>query len=103
MSRRCEVTNKGILTGNNVSHAKNKSRREFGPNLQEISFSSDILGNIRLRVTTSGIRTVEKNGGIDAYLMSKPNRKLTDVTIKLKRRMEKALAKAALKDATSAA
>lgn len=90
MSRRCEITGKGVMTGNNVSHANNKTRREFGPNIQNVSFLSEILGKVRMRATTSGIRTVEKNGGIDAYLMKTPNRKLTDETRKLRRKLEKA-------------
>lgn len=90
MSRRCEITGKGVMTGNNVSHANNKTRREFGPNIQNVSFLSEILGTIRMRATTSGIRTVEKNGGIDSYLMNTPNRKLTDTTRKLRRKLEKA-------------
>lgn len=96
MARRCAVTGKGVLSGNNVSHANNKTRRRFLPNLQESSFFSDVLGaQVRLRLTTNGIRTVEHNGGIDAYLLETPDRKLTVETIALKRRLERAKEKKA--------
>ena len=96
MSRRCEITGKGVLSGNNVSHANNKTRRRFLPNLQETSLLSDILGHaVRLRISTRAIRTVEHNGGIDAFLLGTPNTKLTDEGRTLKRRIEKAQSKRA--------
>jgi large subunit ribosomal protein L28 len=96
MSRRCEITGKGVLSGNNVSHANNKTRRRFLPNLQVTSLLSDILGHdVRLRMSTRAIRTIEHNGGIDAYLLSTPNTKLTDEGKALKRRIEKARVKRA--------
>ena len=74
MSRRCQITGKGVLSGNNVSHANNKTRRRFLPNLQDTSLLSDILGApVRMRLCTRAIRTVEHNGGIDAYLLGTPN------------------------------
>ena len=91
MSRRCEVTGKGVLSGNNVSHANNKTRRRFLPNLQVTSLLSDILGReVRMRLSTRAIRTVEHNGGIDAFLLGTPNSKLTAECRTLKRRIEKA-------------
>ena len=73
MSRRCQITGKGVLTGNNVSHANNRSRRRFLPNLQETSLLSDVLGlPVRMRLSTRAIRTIEHNGGIDAYLLGTP-------------------------------
>jgi large subunit ribosomal protein L28 len=91
MSRRCEISGKGVLSGNNVSHANNKTRRRFLPNLQTTSLLSDILGHeVRMRLSTRGIRTVEHNGGIDAYLLSTPNTKLPPEARTLKRRIEKA-------------
>ena len=70
MARRCELTGKGVMTGNNVSHANNRTRRRFLPNLQQASMLSETLGKtISLRVSASAIRTVEKTGGIDAYLL----------------------------------
>ncbi len=91
MSRRCQITGKGVLTGNNVSHANNKSRRRYLPNLQETSLLSDVLGtSIRLRVTANAIRTVEHNGGLDAFLLSTPNRRLPLEAQSLKRRIQRA-------------
>jgi large subunit ribosomal protein L28 len=91
MSRRCEITGKGVLSGNNVSHANNKTRRRFLPNLQVTSLLSDILGHeVRMRLSTRGIRTVEHNGGIDAFLLGTPNTKLPEEARLLKRRIEKA-------------
>lgn len=93
MSRRCVITGKGVLTGNNVSHANNKTRRRFLPNLQETSFWSEILAApVKLRLSTNGIRTVEHNGGLDAFLLGTPDRKLTEDAIVLKRRLERAQA-----------
>ncbi len=93
MARRCAVTGKGVLTGNNVSHANNKTRRRYLPNLQETSFFSDILGaRIRLRLTVNGIRTVEHNGGIDAFLLSTPDRRLPVEATVIKRRLVRAQA-----------
>ncbi len=94
MSRRCQITGKGVLTGNNVSHANNKTRRRFLPNLQETSLLSDVLGSaVRLRLSTRAIRTVEHNGGIDAFLLSTPNAKLPAEALSLKRRIERARAR----------
>ncbi len=91
MSRRCEITGKGVLSGNNVSHANNKTRRRFLPNLQVTSLLSDILGSeVRMRLSTRAIRTVEHNGGIDAFLLGTPNTKLTPEGKQLKRRIERA-------------
>jgi large subunit ribosomal protein L28 len=96
MSRRCQITGKGVLTGNNVSHANNKSRRRYLPNLQETSLLSDVLGSsVRMRVTPNGIRTVEHNGGLDAFLLSTPNRRLPLEAQALKRRIKRAQAKTA--------
>ncbi len=96
MSRRCSITGKGVLTGNNVSHANNKTRRRYLPNLQHQSFFSDVLGNsIQLRLTTNGIRTIEHNGGLDAFLLGTPDRRLPPEAITLKRRIERAKAKKA--------
>ncbi|WP_424137023.1 50S ribosomal protein L28 [Roseomonas chloroacetimidivorans] len=96
MSRRCGITGKGVLTGNNVSHANNKTRRRFLPNLQHTSFFSDVLGtSIQLRLSTRGIRTVEHNGGLDAFLLGTPDRSLPDEAKVLKRRIVKAQAKKA--------
>ena len=71
MSRVCDLSGKSVMTGNNVSKANNRTRRRFLPNLQKSSMHSSILGKtLQFRVATSTIRTVEKNGGIDSYLLS---------------------------------
>jgi large subunit ribosomal protein L28 len=88
-----------VQSGNNVSHANNKTRRRFLPNLQETSLLSDVLGNIRLRLSTRAIRTVEHNGGLDAYLLSQNDSKMTTEGLALKRRLERATAKKAAKTA----
>jgi large subunit ribosomal protein L28 len=94
MSRRCEITGKGVLSGNNVSHANNKTRRRFLPNLQEVSMLSDILNQpIRMRISTRAMRTVEHNGGIDSFLLSTPNRDLPEEAQAVKRRIQKAKTK----------
>ncbi|MBU8541028.1 50S ribosomal protein L28 [Falsiroseomonas tokyonensis] len=91
MARRCGITGKGVLTGNNVSHANNKTRRRFLPNMQETSFFSDILGTpVRMRLTVNGIRTVEHNGGLDSFLLGTPDRRLPVEALVLKRRLERA-------------
>jgi len=96
MSRRCTITGKGVMTGNNVSHAMNHTRRRFLPNLQYTRLMSDALNEqVRLRLTTRAIRTIEKAGGLDAFLMKTPNRKLPEEALRLKRRVAKRMAKVA--------
>ena len=96
MARRCIVTGKGVQTGNNVSHANNRTRRRYLPNLQNVSLQSDVLGEaVRMRITTSALRTLEKNGGLDAWLLGTSNVKLTTEARKLKRRIVKKAASAA--------
>ena len=86
MSNKCELTGKKYLSGNNVSHAKNRTKRRFLPNLQNISFLSDKLGKkVQLKVATSTIRTVEKKGGLDEYLINTSNTKLASTGLKLKK------------------
>jgi large subunit ribosomal protein L28 len=83
-----------VLTGNNVSHANNKTRRRFLPNLQTASLLSDVLGTpVRLRLSTRAIRTVEAKGGIDAFLAGTPDRRLSPDIRALKRRVARAKAK----------
>ena len=96
MARRCDFTGKGVQAGNNVSHANNRTRRRFLPNLQETSLLSDALGRtVQLRLSTRAIRTVEKRGGVDAYLLSTSNDKLGKRARELKRQIKKALEKQA--------
>lgn len=96
MARRCELTGKGVQAGNNVSHAHNKTRRRFLPNLQVVSLLSDSLGEVvRLRLSTRAIRTVEKRGGIDGYLLSVAPSTLPNQLRRLRRRIEEAKASSA--------
>jgi large subunit ribosomal protein L28 len=95
MSRRCFITGKGVLVGHNVSHANNKTNRRFLPNLQRTSVLSDALGALRLRLTANAIRTIEKNGGIDALLLSRSAAQLSPEARRLRRRIERATARKA--------
>ena len=96
MSRRCMVTGKGAQVGNNVSHANNKTKRRFLPNLQAATLLSDVLGQaVRVRLTTRGLKTVEHAGGLDAWLAKTPKTKLDKDMRRLKARVEKALEKRA--------
>lgn len=93
MSRVCSVSGKKPHFGNNVSHANNKTRRRWQPNLQICSFPSEILGkSVALRLTTNGIRTIEHNGGVDAWLMSTRNSRLSEPAMKIKKQLLKAQA-----------
>jgi len=95
MARRCDFTGIGVQAGNNVSHANNRTRRRFLPNLQKSSLMSDALGQtVQVRLSAAAIRTVEKRGGIDAYLLSTPDAELGDKARLLKRRIKKKTAAA---------
>ena len=96
MSRRCIVTGKGVLVGNNVSHANNKTKRRFLPNLQVTSLISDALGRpVRLRLSSRGIKTIEHAGGLDAWLLRTADTALDLDTRRIKRSVQKALEKRA--------
>ena len=91
MAKRCPITGKGVQAGNTVSHAKNATRRRFMPNLQSVSLMSEILGNlVHFRISTNGLRTIEHNGGLDNYLLSTPNSRLTEEAREIKDRILKA-------------
>jgi len=93
MARRCALTGKGVQTGNNVSHANNRTRRRYLPNLQQQRFYSETLGeSVRLRVSTRALRTVEKRGGLDGYLMKARNAELSSELRRLKQRLIQAQA-----------
>jgi large subunit ribosomal protein L28 len=86
MARRCGVSGKGVLSGNNVSHANNKTRCRFLPNIQNVSFLSEILNRqVHLRISVNGVRTIEQNGGLDAFLISAPDNKLSTKVLALKK------------------
>jgi large subunit ribosomal protein L28 len=93
MSRVCELTGKGPMVGNNVSHANNKTRRRFLPNLTEVTLGSDILNQrFKLRISNAALRSVDHRGGLDAYLMRAKQRELSPKAMKIKRDIEKAQA-----------
>jgi|TARA_B110000259_G_scaffold6389_1_gene7071 large subunit ribosomal protein L28 len=86
MSRVCELTGKKVMTGNNVSHAKNRTRRRFLPNLQNSSLFSEILNKpVKFRVSSSALRTVEKKGGIDKFLSDAFEKDLSDSAVYYKK------------------
>jgi large subunit ribosomal protein L28 len=90
MSRICELTGKGRLVGNNVSHANNKTKRTFLPNLQNVSLMSDTLQRqVKLRVSMSGLRSVEHVGGLDNWLAKTSDEKLSLKARRLKREIAK--------------
>lgn len=96
MARRCNLTGKGVQSGNNVSHALNRTRRRFLPNLQKASLLSETLGEtIRLRVSTHALRTVEHKGGLDAFLLSEKAESLPRDLRRLRARLVKAKAETA--------
>ena len=88
MSRVCELTTKAVMSGNNVSHAKNRTRRRFLPNLCQVTLMSDVLGEkFRLRVAASTLRSVEHRGGLDAYLVKAKTSELSQRARLIKRRI----------------
>lgn len=91
MARRCELTAKAVQTGNNVSHANNKTRRRFLPNLVNVTLISDVLGqSVRLRVSTNALRSVEHRGGLDAFLVKADDKELSPRALLLKRQVVRA-------------
>lgn len=93
MSRRCMVTGKSVMSGNNVSHAQNKTRRKFLPNIQDTSVYSEELGRwIKLRTSANGIRTIEHKGGLDNWLLNTAPTKLVAKLRKVRAEIEKAVA-----------
>ena len=91
MSQRCELTGKTVATGNNVSHAMNRTRRRFCPNLQQVTVYSDILRQkFSVRICTQALRTLEVNGGLDHWLLKTSNTKLTPLALSLKKRVVRA-------------
>ena len=102
MSRRCAVTGKTILVGRNVSHANNKTKRRFLPNLQMASLLSDALGaSVQVRLSTSGLRTIEAAGGIDAWITAQAKTKLDPELGRLRARIVRAKARKAAGEAAA--
>lgn len=95
MSRRCELSGVGPAVGNNVSHANNKTRRRFLPNLCDVTLSSEALGqSYKLRIAAKTLRSVDHVGGLDAYLMKSKDDNLSDRVLKIKRALKKKTAAA---------
>ncbi len=96
MSRKCELTGKGPITGHNVSHAQNKTKRRFLPNLCTVTLLSDTLKkSVRLKVSASALRSVDHVGGLDAFLVKNRAEDMSPRVAKLKREVEKAKTEAA--------
>ena len=96
MARRCSLTGKGVLTGNNVSHANNKTRRRFLPNIRYRRLFSETLGEgVRVKIAASTLRTIEKQGGLDAFLLGAATSGLERELARLKVRLEAKRATAA--------
>ncbi|MEM9223408.1 MAG: 50S ribosomal protein L28 [Pseudomonadota bacterium] len=86
MARRCELTGKGVLVGNNVSHANNKTKRRFLPNLVDVTLISDSLNRkVKMRIAASALRTVEHRGGLDKFLLEAKDGDLSDRMLRVKR------------------
>jgi large subunit ribosomal protein L28 len=96
MSRRCELTGKGPMSGNNVSHAKNRTRRRFLPNLNDVTLASESLGqSFKLKISAAALRTVDHRGGLDAFMAKAKDTELSDKALKIKKDIAKAAAPAA--------
>src|SRR5438270_12873334 len=90
MARRCELTGKGVRSGHLVSHANNRKKRVFRPNLQTVSLASDLLGRkISLRISMNALRTIDRVGGLDPFLLSARDNVLSDRALRLKRQIAK--------------
>jgi large subunit ribosomal protein L28 len=95
MSRVCELTGKGPMSGNTVSHANNKSRRRFLPNLNQVTLISDALGkSFSLRISAAALRSVDHRGGLDAFLAKAKDDELSADALKIKKEIAKAQAAA---------
>ena len=96
MARRCELTGKGPMTGNNVSHAKNRTRRRFLPNLNEVTLQSEVLNRgIKLRISAAALRTVDHRGGLDMFMAKAKDAELSDAALKVKKEIARAIAASA--------
>lgn len=91
MSKQCDLTGKRLISGHNVAHSNTKTKRRFQPNLQQVTLQSDALGRkVSLRIATRALRTVQKRGGLDAFLLSTDDAKLPPQALRLKRSIQRA-------------
>ena len=96
MSRRCELTGKGVLVGHHVSHANNKTKRVYRPNLQIVSLASEALGqSVRLKISMNALRSIDRSGGLDVFIMKCKDAVMSERAQKLKRQIAKKQAAAA--------
>ena len=96
MARRCELTGKGVRSGHLVSHANNKTKRVFRPNLQTITLASDALGQtVSLKISMNALRSIDRHGGLDVFLMKARNDALSTKALRIKRQIAKKQAAAA--------
>jgi large subunit ribosomal protein L28 len=94
MSKICDLTGKGVVAGNNVAHSNTKTKRRFQPNLQSVTLTSEALGRkLSLRIATSTLRTVQKRGGLDGFLLATDDAELPPKALRLKRSIQRAHAK----------
>lgn len=90
MSRRCEFTGVGVMSGNNVSHSKRRTRRKFRPNLCNITLTSEVLSqSFKFRITAAALRSVDHNGGLDAFLLKCKDENMSDSAVKIKKSIRK--------------
>jgi large subunit ribosomal protein L28 len=95
MARRCELTGVGVMSGNNVSHANNRTRRRFLPNLCNVTLSSEVLEqSFKFRITAAALRSVDHNGGLDGFLAKAKDDKLSAAALKIKKELKKKMAEA---------
>lgn len=96
MSRKCELTGKAVLTGNNVSHSNRKSRRRYLPNLHRVTLISEVLGQVRMRISANALRSIDSHGGVDSFLLSQADEVLSLKAAQMKKKIKLArVAKAA--------
>ena len=90
MSRRCELTGKGVMVGNNVSHANNKTKRRFLPNLNDVTMLSEVLDrSFKFRVSAAALRTVDHRGGLDGFMAKAKDNELSEKALRVKREIQK--------------
>ena len=90
MSRKCELTGKAVLTGNNVSHSNRKTRRRYLPNLHKVTLTSDVLGSVRMRISARALKSIDVYGGIDRFLLSQSDETLSQKASRMKKLIKSA-------------
>ena len=98
MSRKCDLTLKAVLTGNNVSHSNRKSRRRYLPNLHSYSLVSETIGSLKLRLSNNALRSIDFHGSFDSFILSQPNEKLSDKALRVKRKIKATIKKNPVKE-----